>query len=249
MVRCLWDSSARVQSRCLVRSLYGRCSEPPPSPCITKLYWLPVLAYLLFMWGGTLWIWCGPIHSNGPSNGFVHIKIIKPRRHKKTGTLVILCTWVSLVAISGPKKTWFSWPTPSNGSCNGFAPIKGGGESSTKCNYFVLSSMKYSIFTSHRSPPPPPLHLYTALCREQFRNQQWYLCKVHKIRLVHECTVVEIKPFTLNRVIKQGFGSRSAWIRINLSCWIRIRIQIADPDPGGQKWPTKVEKSPEFSCF
>jgi hypothetical protein len=24
-------------------------------------------------------------------------------------------------------------------------------------------------------------------------------------------------------------------IRINLSCWIRIRIQIADPNPGGQK--------------
>jgi hypothetical protein len=40
-------------------------------------------------------------------------------------------------------------------------------------------------------------------------------------------------------------------IRINLSCWIRIRIQIADtdPDPGGQKWPTKIEKSTEFSCF
>jgi hypothetical protein len=37
----------------------------------------------------------------------------------------------------------------------------------------------------------------------------------------------------------QGFGSGSvsgsAWIRINLSCWIRIRTQIADPDPGGQK--------------
>jgi hypothetical protein len=35
----------------------------------------------------------------------------------------------------------------------------------------------------------------------------------------------------------QGFGSGSAWIRINLSCWIRIpiRIPIADPDLGGQK--------------
>jgi hypothetical protein len=35
----------------------------------------------------------------------------------------------------------------------------------------------------------------------------------------------------------QGFGSGSAWIRINLSCWIRFRIQIAgpDPDPAGQK--------------
>jgi hypothetical protein len=50
---------------------------------------------------------------------------------------------------------------------------------------------------------------------------------------------------------KQGSGSvsGSAWIRINLSCWNRIRIQIADPDPGGQKLPTKIEKSTEFSCF
>ena len=51
----------------------------------------------------------------------------------------------------------------------------------------------------------------------------------------------------------QGFGSGSGstWIRINLICWIRIRIQIADPDPdpGGEKRPTKIEKSTEFSCF
>ncbi len=49
----------------------------------------------------------------------------------------------------------------------------------------------------------------------------------------------------------QGFGSGSAWIRINLSCWIRIRIriQIADPDPGRQKWPQKIEKRTEFSSF
>ncbi len=46
----------------------------------------------------------------------------------------------------------------------------------------------------------------------------------------------------------QGFGSGSAWIRINLSCWIRIRIRNlnADPDPGGQKWPTKIEKRQNF---
>ncbi len=51
--------------------------------------------------------------------------------------------------------------------------------------------------------------------------------------------------------LEQGCGSGSAWIRINLSCWIRIRIRIpyADPDPGGQKWPTKTEKSDEISCF
>ncbi len=40
-------------------------------------------------------------------------------------------------------------------------------------------------------------------------------------------------------------------IRINLNCWIRIRVQIADPDPdqGGQKWPTKIEKSTEILCI
>jgi hypothetical protein len=40
----------------------------------------------------------------------------------------------------------------------------------------------------------------------------------------------------------QGFGSGSAWIRINLSCWIRNSIQNADPDPdtGGQKLSTSA---------
>jgi hypothetical protein len=28
-------------------------------------------------------------------------------------------------------------------------------------------------------------------------------------------------------------------IRINLSCWIRISIPNADPDPEGLKWPQK----------
>jgi hypothetical protein len=38
-------------------------------------------------------------------------------------------------------------------------------------------------------------------------------------------------------------------IRINLSCWIRIRIQIAEPDPdsGRQKWPTKIEIVQNFN--
>jgi hypothetical protein len=26
-------------------------------------------------------------------------------------------------------------------------------------------------------------------------------------------------------------------------------FELLDPDPGGQKLPTKIEKSPEFSCF
>jgi hypothetical protein len=32
------------------------------------------------------------------------------------------------------------------------------------------------------------------------------------------------------------------WIRIQSGQWIRIRIRNPDPDPGGQKRPTKVEK-------
>ncbi len=36
----------------------------------------------------------------------------------------------------------------------------------------------------------------------------------------------------------QGFGSGSAWIRVNLN-----------PDPGGQYLPAKIEKSREILCF
>jgi hypothetical protein len=44
------------------------------------------------------------------------------------------------------------------------------------------------------------------------------------------------------------FGS--GWIRIDLVVWIRIRIGNSDPYPGGQKRPTKIEKSYEIiSCF
>ncbi len=32
------------------------------------------------------------------------------------------------------------------------------------------------------------------------------------------------------------------WIRIQSGLWIRICIRNPDPDPGGQKLPTKVEK-------
>ncbi len=33
------------------------------------------------------------------------------------------------------------------------------------------------------------------------------------------------------------------WIRIQSGQW------IPDPDPGGQKWPTKIEKNYEISYF
>ena len=41
---------------------------------------------------------------------------------------------------------------------------------------------------------------------------------------------------------KQGFGSGSEWIRIHVTSWIRIRIQYADPDPGGYILREKREK-------
>jgi hypothetical protein len=52
---------------------------------------------------------------------------------------------------------------------------------------------------------------------------------------------VELNPLWSwhNVAHRQGFGSGSAWIRINFSCRIRILIQIADPDPGGQNDPQK----------
>jgi hypothetical protein len=69
---------------------------------------------------------------------------------------------------------------------------------------------------------------------------------------VNLCLALASKKGSLSLTPAQGCGSGfvsgSAWIRITLRCWIRIRIHIAglDPDPGGQKWPKKIEKSTEF---
>ncbi len=39
------------------------------------------------------------------------------------------------------------------------------------------------------------------------------------------------------------------WMQIQSGQWIRIRIRNPDSDPGGQKWPTKVDKIFRSSCF
>jgi hypothetical protein len=58
-------------------------------------------------------------------------------------------------------------------------------------------------------------------------------------------SVSDPKPGGQKRPTKKvGFR---IWIRIYLSCWIRIRIQISDPDLGGQKLSTKIEKIKEIS--
>jgi hypothetical protein len=49
----------------------------------------------------------------------------------------------------------------------------------------------------------------------------------------------------VNRVVSRIVdlsASESGWIRMNLSCW----ILDPDPDPGGQKLPTKIEKVKNF---
>ncbi len=50
----------------------------------------------------------------------------------------------------------------------------------------------------------------------------------------------------LLRLLKSGLQIR---IRIQSGQWIEIPIRNPDPDPKGQKWPTKVEKIWKISCF
>ncbi len=58
---------------------------------------------------------------------------------------------------------------------------------------------------------------------------------------------MRIRP-SLENVIKKDLDTNendflTPWL------WIRIRpILNADPDPGGQKCPTTIEESKEFSC-
>jgi hypothetical protein len=94
----------------------------------------------------------GPKENVGPENGgFFHPS-------------------VSLDAISGPKKSRFSGPRPSNGPVNGFAPIKEGGE-----------QYKVYLFLTTRPPPPPPFISIQPLYRTIYKSKAIY--KVYKIRL------------------------------------------------------------------
>ncbi len=69
-----------------------------------------------------------------------------PKRQLKTGTLVILCTWVSLLLSQGTNKSQFSGPTSSNGPCNGFSPVSRGG--------------RYEVYVMYRT-----IYKSTAICR------------------------------------------------------------------------------------
>ncbi len=85
-----------------------------------SLKFLRLFMYLLFI------DFQGPPPSNGLSNGFAPIKIIKSKSHIKTGTRVILCTRVLLQEYSVfcilysvlyvVSFVWCSGPTPSKGA-------------------------------------------------------------------------------------------------------------------------------------
>ncbi len=118
----------------------------------------------------------GPTLSNGQSNGFAPIKIIKSKRHiKKADTLVILCTWVccrcilysvffSLYSVLYVVSfMWFSGPIPSKG------PPPPPSPSGTKWIHFIPAGEGGG--GEEGSPFPLPS---LALCTEQVRNQQQY---------------------------------------------------------------------------
>jgi hypothetical protein len=69
------------------------------------------------------------------------------------------------------------------------------------------------------------------------------------LRTLVDRTNLTMHSFTsqIHCCVSQCFGSGS---RLNLdSIWILIPIRNPDPDPEGQKCPTKLVKSQEISCF
>jgi hypothetical protein len=56
--------------------------------------------------------------------------------------------------------------------------------------------------------------------RKVYRELTWHLI-VHSKHI----SIPALSLYVLYDIV-QGFGSGSAWIRIHLSCWIRIRIQV-----------------------
>jgi len=70
-------------------------------------------------------------------------------------------------------------------------------------------------------------------------------------------TLFDVRPARLHRLAElisvsdPDLDPDPYWIRIQSDHWIRIRIRNlnTDPDPGGQKWPTKVEKIHVLKCW
>ncbi len=109
-----------------------------------------------------------------------------------------------------------------------------------KCNIFIPRPPWRA--SKLQEKPPALKREHPALQACTFTHHFFFVCVI----FVHlDPDPGTSRPKSMQILIRtystdQGFESGSAWIRINLSCWIRIRIQIADPDPGGQKLPTKI---------
>ncbi len=88
---------------------------------------------MILMWANPLQ---GPLEGLGPDNGNFFGALKWDKRSE----------WHL-----GPKKSRFSGSIPSNGPCNGFAPIKGGGISGTKYIYFARydSCTKKKLIRGH----------------------------------------------------------------------------------------------------
>jgi hypothetical protein len=113
---------------------------------------------------------------------------------------------------------------------------------------------------SYPRGPPSPYPCWSHRCCgcHSHRRPSWHRCAGRgwawksvslgdpgSASLRKGCALYAVFNLSFTRV----FGSGSAWIRINLICWIRIRIKIADPNTGGQKWPTKIKKNPIIFMF
>ncbi len=65
-------------------------------------------------------------------------------------------------------------------------------------------------------------------------------------KITSHCQHLCFKGFNSNKnFIIRVVDPDPYWISIQLEAWIRIRIRIrkTDPDPGGQKWPKKVDNN------
>ncbi len=71
---------------------------------------------------------------------------------------------------------------------------------------------------------------YISICilKDTCQQISYYFTAAHHLKA--QVCVPYITETTLQYTVTQSFGSGSAWIRINLSCWIWIRIQNVDTE-------------------
>ena len=117
-------------------------------------------------------------------------------------------------------------------------------------NFFYFCGSFLPSWIRIRIPNTDPLaRLNTDPIRIRIRNPATNFTKL-KIILFLNAEENNLAQFSKN--LKLSFAISVSdpdpdWIRIQSGQWIRIRNP--DPEPGGQKWPTKVEIFFKSSCF